>query len=324
MYEYYASPIYPNNLLDQSLYQKSFYFYNENDNDNCQKEINNNTTLYDNFEQIYYLEDYGKKNEKKESSSIKLDLNKNKEEDNFSDTGFKAPSDKNLFKNIANKKLANLENLNTKATSLLTGKKTKNSNFENFEKSGKTNCGRKKKESLIKGNHNKYTEDNIMRKIKTNFFKFINNQLNKNLKNKNYEFLKLDSKINENLKKDYNEELMKTKIKDLYSKAEISSKYRTKKSKYSNANIDLIEKIYNEMEEIDVIYLLELSYSDLFEIFRINYLDGFLNHIRDEETKKKESENDINTYLENIKNLCLNYEDWFKNKKGRNRTKNTE
>ena len=117
---------------------------------------------------------------------------------------------------------------------------------------------------------------------------------------------------------------MKTKIKDLYSKAEISSKYRTKKSKYSNANIDLIEKIYNEMEEIDVIYLLELSYSDLFEIFRINYLDGFLNHIRDEETKKKESENDINTYLENIKNLCLNYEDWFKNKKGRNRTKNTE
>ena len=323
--DYYTSPIYPIYQLDQSLYHHNFYLDNENDNNNFQKEINNNTTLYDNFDQRYYLDDYVKKNEEKENGFINLELNKIQEEDNFTYTGFKTPSDKNLYKNKTDKKLANLTNLNTKATSTITGKKTKRTNFdENTENSKKTNCGRKKKESLIKGNHNKYSEDNIIRKIKTNFFKFINEYLNKKLKNKNYQFLKLDSTINENLKKDYNEKLMETKIKDLYYNASISSKYRTKKKKYSDANRNLIEEIFNKMEENDVISILDLSYLDLFEEFRNNYLEKFLEHIRDEEVKKNELENDINAYLENIRNLCLNYEEWFKNKKGRDRSKNNE
>ena len=311
----------PNYQFDQSFYHSKLYFDNDNDNNNWQRQNNNNITLIDNnINPIFNLDYYEKKNEDKEN--LELALDKNNEEDNFNDTGFKTPSEKNQSKNIL-EQLNNLGNSNTKATSLITGKKRKRKS-EKLENKGKSNCGRKKKDSRIKGNHNKNTEDNIMRKIKTNFLKYINMQLNKKLKNKEHKFLKLDSKINENLKKDYNEHLMKTKIKNLYLNSEISSKYRTKKAKYSDINIKLIEEIYNDYGEYDIIDTLELTYLDLFKEFRNTYLDEFLNHIRNEELKKDESEEDINSYLENIKNLCLNYEEWFNNKKGRNRNKNSE
>ena len=117
---------------------------------------------------------------------------------------------------------------------------------------------------------------------------------------------------------------MNQKIKDIYLNAKISSKYRTQQSINYDLNIKLIEEIYNGIEEMDAINTLELTYLDLFEEYRNTYLDKVLNHIRDEEEKKNESEKDINAYIEKIKNLCLNYEEWFKNKKGRNRTKNNE
>ena len=172
--------------------------------------------------------------------------------------------------------------------------------------------------------HNKFAEDNMMRKIKTYFFKYINGQLNAKLKNKYFNFLKLDSKISENLKKDFNDSLMKTKIKDIYLNTEIRSKYRTQIKNNHDTNIKIIEEIYSEREEIDVINTLELTYFDLFGEFRNNYLEQFLNRIKKEEEDKKESEKDINAYLDKIKSLCLNYEGWFNNKKGRNRNKNYE
>ena len=88
------------------------------------------------------------------------------------------------------KNLLSFGNLNTKATSLMTGRKRKRSS-ENFEQTG---YGSKAKDSNIKGKHNKFSEDNIMRKINTNVFKYINEQLNAKLKNKYFKFLKLGSK----------------------------------------------------------------------------------------------------------------------------------
>ena len=326
--EYLVSPLCQ---LDESfIISKNFYSFNDYDNEKDQREINNNTTLFGNFDSRYYFDNSEKKNEEKENSSIKLDFNRYHEEDNFNEIGFKTPFDKMQSKNLLEKKLINLGNSKTKATSFI-GKKTKKSddsdftNFNNSEKienNGNNKRGRKKKNSVFKGNHNKHTEDNIMRKIKTNFFKYINEQLNQKLKNKNYKFLKLDSKINEYLKKDYNINLMKKKIKDLYLDSKISLKYRTKKN--NDINIRIIEDIYKKMEEIDVINTLELTYLDLFEEFRKNYLGQLLVHIREDEERKNESENDINEYLEKFYNLCLNYEEWFKNKKGRNRNKNNE
>ena len=49
-----------------------------------------------------------------------------------------------------------------------------------------------------------------MRKIKSNFLKYSHNRINDSFIDKNLQFLKLDSEINESLKKDYNEKLMAT------------------------------------------------------------------------------------------------------------------
>ena len=319
--DFNLSPIYQ---LEQSFQFSKYNEYNEYDIDNGQREINNNTTLFSYLEPRCYLDDLERKKVEKENSFTKLDLNKSLGEVSFNDAGFKTPNEKNKSRFIGNKS-NNLGNLNTKATSFIGKKNERTDNndfliFENLENNKKTKFGRKIKDSLIKGNHNKYAEDNIMRKIKTYFFKYIDEELNSKLKNKNKRFLKLTKKLNENLKKDFNVGLMDTKIKNIYLNSQISSKYEGQTTK----NIKLIEEIYKKMEEIDVINILELTYLDLFEEYRNNYLEQFLKHIRNEEEKKNESEKVINDYLEKIKYLCLNYEEWFKNKKGRNRTKKTE
>ena len=48
--------------------------------------------------------------------------------------------------------------------------------------------GRKRKSELDKGEHNKHSEDNMMRKIKTFFLNYCHNLLNKSIKNKDLQF----------------------------------------------------------------------------------------------------------------------------------------
>ena len=116
--------------------------------------------------------------------------------------------------------------------------KSTSTNNESF--TNKTSRGRKKKEVINKGNHTKFTDDNMMRKIKCHYFNHINNTLNDSLKNKTNLFLKLDNFINENLKKDYNMILMNKTIKDIYISSKISNKY---KKKNDENNKQLVEKI---------------------------------------------------------------------------------
>ena len=225
-----------------------------------------------------------------------------------------------------------LENLNlngsvlTRATSKVLGIKTKRSD-ENIEenKDNKKKGGRKKKDEKEKGDHTKFCEDNLMRKIKSNYLEFIHNSLNDSFKNKNYKFLRLYSEINENLKKDYNMELMHKTIKELYENSPISCKYRKQKINNSDINKNLIEELYNEPDidkkEIEVINLLNLTYLDLLKIFRTVYLENFLAKIAKEERSKGEIEENIQDYVKRIKELCLDYENWFEKKNGRKRIK---
>ena len=99
----------------------------------------------------------------------------------------------------------------------MTSKKTKRINNLKFE--SKLNMGRKSKNVTEKGDHTKYTEDNMMRKIKTYFIKYIHNLINKSINNKNLQLLKLDSEINLKLKRDYNIKLMATTFR-VYMKIE--------------------------------------------------------------------------------------------------------
>ena len=96
--------------------------------------------------------------------------------------------------------------------------------------------------------HDKFSEDNLMRKIKTYIFNTILNVLNKSLKDRSQKFFKLEPKLNESMKKDLNEKLMNQKIKEIYINNEISKRYKTETN--CNNNINLIKKIYEEKKEM--------------------------------------------------------------------------
>ena len=223
----------------------------------------------------------------------------------------------------------------TRATSLTLGRKRERPDSEKINvkiKSSeetitkiKANCGRKKKEDKEKGQHNQLSEDNMIRKIKANYLKCNHNQINLSFKDKNLQFLKLDSDINENLKKDYNEKLMNTTFKELYETYPISSKYRKQRTDNSDLNKKIIDKLYSEeneeKKEQDVIRMLNSTYLELFEYFREKHLDEFLNEIKNILEKNGESKEYIQEYLEKMEKLCMKYEDWFLSKRGRRREK---
>ena len=202
---------------------------------------------------------------------------------------------------------------------------------------------REKENKRNNGSHTRDSEDNKIHKIKSYFGKslyfFIRNSFIEN-----YEFLKLEISINKNLKKDFNEKLFKMKLKDIYFNYGISEKYIHYDK---DTNKKLINKIYKEEKEIAVIKILNLTYIEAFEIFRrkikeekdinqelknkingTNFLDNkkfkdfdcLIEKIREEEKKNKNG--DIEEYINDIKRLCLHFEEWFGQKKGRNRQNN--
>ena len=210
-----------------------------------------------------------------------------------------------------------------------------------------TQYGRKKQEDKDRGkngDHNRDSEDNKMRKIKSFFGKNLYIFIRDSFRDKK-EFLKLEIKINKNLKKDFNEKLFKKKIKDIYLEYDISNKYVHYDK---DINQKLIKKIYQEQTETAVIKILDLTYIEAFDIFRrkiigkdidpelknkINgtgFLDNkkfkdfecFIGKIREEE--KKNSNGDIEEYINDIKRLCIHFEDWFEKKVGRTRKDNAE
>jgi len=68
----------------------------------------------------------------------------------------------------------------------------------------------------IKVLHSKIRNGNVIKRIKTCFMKYVHKQLNNSLHFTNKRFYKLNKKINESLKKDYNIGLMNMTIREIY------------------------------------------------------------------------------------------------------------
>ena len=284
----------------------------------------NNSFSYPNFEDNF-------KNETMQEIFImKEDENKNNDNQSFyrdekEDFKFpEIPEDKLIVINEKdfkcnelkdnNNNIIDNENKPTKMTSKILTKKRQRNDGENPNKKQ----GRKKNDDDEKGDHDKFSEDNMIRKIKSNYIKYAHERINSNISNKDLQLLRLDSELNEILKKDYNLQLMDKTFKNLYENTPISSKYRKKDD---NINKYLIEKLYNEerFTQINAISDLDKTYKELYNDYINNHLDELLNKIKNElEKVGKESKESIAEYIEKFKHLCLTYEDWFKNKKGRN------
>ena len=176
--------------------------------------------------------------------------------------------------------------------------------------------GRRRKDGTFDNDakHNKFDNDNIMNKIKTFLSKYNLNLLNDNLINKNYKFNPLNSKINTNLKKDFNIKLLNTTIYEIFSNPEFNKKDK----KGENPNEKLITRIYEEKIETKIIAILSLTYKDIINIIRKNDLHNFMERIREKEERNNKYKNEnIELYMAGVKNLLYKYENYFNEKTGR-------
>jgi len=169
--------------------------------------------------------------------------------------------------------------------------------------------------------HNKFSNDNIRRRIKALFhgyiIKLLNHLVKKKFKKIRNKFVKLNSRITKDVGIVYNRNLLNKKIKDII--AHISKKYLNKDN-----NIRLIRFIESQKNNEEILNILNMEYKDL-------YSDYYL-----KSTKIDNQENSYEAHKEKIlalygkeyldkyiKNM-ENFVEFFMNGKNRKNKKTNE
>lgn len=186
----------------------------------------------------------------------------------------------------------------------------------------KKKLGRKKKYCL-RGKHNKFSPDNMTRKFKRVFFESILNYIRSRMKKvgtyeNNYVkpiFFKIDQNYISNINSNFNKNMIKRSLREIF--LEKASK------KYSNYGLDhnrkLIEKIYNEKIQTEVIDILDMTFGDCLEHLRGNHykqLEGFEKEYEIVINELKNKDND-DEYITKFKVFGLNFAQYSENKRSR-------
>ena len=172
--------------------------------------------------------------------------------------------------------------------------------------------GRKKGYNNIgeKGKHDKYSNDNIARKIKSKFFSCILNYI-------------------KNVNIDFNLNLLNLQLKDIFSK---DTSKKVEKNFGSDKNRKLVQKIYNEKNQERVIKILNMTLYQCLEHFRgtkfyeeLSGLEKEYDKVIEElEKKEKEDEEEVEgeakeNYIEKFKDLLNEFKEYFENRNKRNK-----
>ena len=171
----------------------------------------------------------------------------------------------------------------------------------------KKKLGRKTKRDHEEGEHTKFKADNKIRKIKSHFTKFIYSYLG--IFDKNKKLLKMKKCINEDIRKQFNMDLMKMTLREMLIKYTKSKEGEI----YISQLINEIFK-YRVKEEKDK---LNKSYIEVLIIMRDNYLNQFKRDILKEELDRGENKEKAIEYVNELVIQLLNFEKWFSNKIGR-------
>ena len=169
-----------------------------------------------------------------------------------------------------------------------------------------------------------YYRDNILMKLNRYCFRFIYDIIHKNLISKIF-YLKKLSLIGFHHYM-LNERIFKMKISDILSEPKYN---RTFNNVVDDHNRKIIDKIYEEKKERSVIKILELTFEELFIIFRRKLnnsedskkLEDIKNKIKgldllEESNKYEDIQYFINlmddeNYIDKFKKVCLDYERRF-------------
>ena len=229
----------------------------------------------------------------------------------------------------------NLEN------NLFLNKKRKNAKNNNKTPKENKRRGRKKmNDERDIAEHTKHSEDNMITKIKTFIINAIIVLLNNSFihlsfsdfSSKNKKFLKISPKIYITKQRDTNLKMLKSTTKDLLYN-DICTKFKNNSVKKDH-NKKLIDDIYSQRTETDVIKILDLTFGEFLDFFRgtipnelktklslitnvrtkFMNIDSFFDKVREQEKRAGEKDKDIDEYIENLRIICLKYEKWFEKK----------
>ena len=177
------------------------------------------------------------------------------------------------------------------------------------------------------GIHNKFSQDNIIRKIKASFIEksmnYINKQFSIHLKRRGIKkYYRLIQRISPSesrkIRKSENLDFLETPLKTIFSSS-LSKKCSLYDPDYNKKQI---EKLYLENEAKDVIKTLDMPVGDMYDKYCKNIkMDGFgtlEDDLIEERLKMEEKkENNIDEYLKKYKYTAENYRHIFDEKKSR-------
>ena len=190
--------------------------------------------------------------------------------------------------------------------------------------------GRIKKDSTLKGMHNKFSQDNIIRKIKRRFHEnlrlYINKEYKKYILNKTQNkkniinwLKKINPQVSRKIRKEENLKWFESKIFEIFSE-NISKRY----SAYTpDLNKKKIIRLMKLNEATNVIDILNTSIDIIFDKYINNEkIDGFKTLNEDIEELRKDMEKtnqeNITEYLIKYKYIANNLKNIFKKKNSRN------
>ena len=220
-----------------------------------------------------------------------------------------------------------LNNIKDERTSILNGPTVDTNKID--KKKEKNKKGRKRKNSNELGEHNKYSYDNICRKLKNKvlhfLYLFINDKIVKmkklsKYKIKRYTLKKINQKQIVDSHAEFNKDFLQKSLKDIF-KVDISTR---NKKREAGHNKKIIENLLNN--EKDVIIkdyfnsLFNLSFLDCLKHFRGTekniILEGMVTF---EECKQQIFINDDIDYIKYFYDYMIYYEEVVKNKKPKRR-----
>ena len=187
-------------------------------------------------------------------------------------------------------------------------------------------CGRKPKNEpkneKDQFTHSRNTTDNIFNKIKRLIFNYIIEKVNGSLRFTYKRFLNFNTDISQNLKKDYNIELMEKTIKQIFEENTPSNRSDISNEEVKNKNKLIIKEIFDKNEETETIKILNTKFIDLLkqEETKKYIIDIIKNKVEKKGTKTNTENSD--DYMEKVRYWVENYENWFYEKRGRKRHEN--
>jgi hypothetical protein len=203
---------------------------------------------------------------------------------------------------------------------------------DNNAKYDKKKCGRKRMNGNNTTEHNKFSDDNVRRKVKHLCFKylllFINAQIKKMYNNKigqgifQKQFKTLNQSQISNAKIIFNQQLLEKDLGEIFSD-KVTGKLTNIPSEH---NKDLIQKLINEEDLEKRIYfqkLFSLKLKDCFEHFCgnkvIDELEGMelFNEISEITSEYLEKYEDGKEYIQQLEYYLKNFENIIKNKRDR-------